>query len=88
MLVALTDIAVLTNDTSLARLVLEQLMPHVGYQLVFTTVCVFGPAEFFIGLLKQVLGETDADSSIARAEKQCLSISHQPVMSRIGSLEN
>ena len=82
MLVALTEVAVLTKNLDLAQTLLERLPPFSGTQLVFTTICVFGFADLYIGLLKNLLGHADADKYFHLALEQNQKAGHLPMIAR------
>ncbi len=82
-LVALSEIAYITNNTDLAHKLLPHLENQSGYQLVFTTVCVFGPADFYIGLLQETLGNGASTQFYEKALEQCEAIGHAALMQRL-----
>lgn len=86
MLVALTETALIIEDVELAKILLEKLLPHSGFQLVFTTIMVFGPADFFIGVLQDMLQQPEANDSLQKALEQAKAVSHQPLLTRLDAM--
>lgn len=83
MLAALTEIAYLTDDKSLANELLDNLLPHQGNHLVFTTICYFGSAHFYLGLLSMVLGERgSARKYLKQSLKEHQQVSCVPMVKR------